>query len=309
MNAPANGLPQAPLDRPVAAPAAVAAPRPLYWSVRRELWEHRSTYLAPFAVAALVLLGFLISMFTLPESMQAALSLGPAKQAAELARPYRLAASVIILTSFIVGALYCLEALHGERRDRSILFWKSLPVSDLTTVVSKAAIPLAILPLLVCAIVLAVQLIMLLVNTAVLLGHGQSAVPLWTQPHWFQMTVVMLYGVAAHVLWYAPMYGWLLLVSAWVRRSPLLWALLPPLAIIAVEKIAFDTSHFAALLKYRFLGAMMEAFTGRTDGEVHRLDQLDPGRFLSSPGLWLGLVFAAVFIAAAIRLRRLRDPI
>ena len=77
--------------------------------------------------------------------------------------------------AFVVGVFYCLDALHGERRDRSILFWKSLPVSDLTTVLSKASIPLVILPLITFAIVIATQLIMLLLSSAAMLISGLSA--------------------------------------------------------------------------------------------------------------------------------------
>ena len=155
-------------------------------------------------------------------------------------------------TTFIVGMFYCLDALHGERRDRSILFWKSLPVSDLTTVLSKASIPLVVLPLLTFAITVATQLIMLLLSSAVLLGSGLSVATLWTQLSLFQMSLMLLYHlVTVHALWYAPIYGWLLLVSAWARRAPFLWAALPLLAIGVVEKIAFNTSHFAAMLGYR----------------------------------------------------------
>ena len=88
---------------------------------------------------------------------------------------------------------YCLDALHGERRDRSILFWKSLPVSDLTTVLSKASIPLVILPLLTFAITVATQLIMLLLSSAVLLASGLSVATLWTQLSLFQMSLMLLY--------------------------------------------------------------------------------------------------------------------
>ena len=308
-------VPESPLGSQEAAPAAVSAiaeTRPLYWSMRRELWEHRSIYIAPLAVAAVVLFGFLISTINLSASMRAALTLEPAKQGAVLAQPYSIAASVILLTSFIVGVFYCLDALYGERRERSILFWKSLPVSDLTTVLSKVCIPLVVVPLFAFAVALAVQSIMLLVSTAVLLGNGQSAVATWTQPHWFQMPLVMLYGLTAHVLWYAPIYGWLLLVSGWARRTPLLWAVLPPLALLAVEWIAFHTSYFATLLKYRLMGAMTEAFNVKVQGGagvIDRLEQLDPGRFLSTPGLWIGFLFAAAFLAAAVRLRRYREPI
>ncbi len=123
------------------------------------------------------------------------------------------------------------------------------------------------------------------------------------------MSLVLLYHlVTVHVLWYAPFYGWLLLVSGWARRAPFLWAVLPLFAIGVLEKIAFNTSHFADLLKFRFMGGseagpMAGSFV--TDPMTH----VTLGSFLSSPGLWIGLVIAAGFLAAAVRLRRYRDPI
>ncbi len=122
--------------------------------------------------------------------------------------------------AFIVGMFYCLDALHGERRDRSILFWKSLPVSDLTTVLSKASIPLVILPLLAFAITVVTQWIMLLLSSLVLAGSGPSAGDAMEQLPLFQMSVMLLYHlVTVHVLWYAPIYAWFLLVSGWARRA------------------------------------------------------------------------------------------
>src|SRR6266704_6630884 len=95
--------------------------------------------------------------------------------------PYELAAALIMGTAFIVGIFYSLDALYGERRDRSILFWKSLPVSDLTTVLAKLTVPLFVLPLLSFAITVVTQLIMLLVSSAILLGSGLKIATLWTQ--------------------------------------------------------------------------------------------------------------------------------
>ena len=129
-----------PGDRP-------ATPQPFYWSVRRELWENRSIYVAPILVAIVVLFGFLVSTIGLPERRREVLLLDPAKARAAIEAPYDMAAIMLILTAFIVGVFYCLDALYGERRDRSILFWKSLPVSDRTTLLSKATIPLVVLPL------------------------------------------------------------------------------------------------------------------------------------------------------------------
>jgi ABC-2 type transport system permease protein len=283
------------------APAIVRATQPFYWSVRRELWEYRSIYIAPLAVAAVTLFGYLIATMGYALSIR---SLPDRRTALE--DPLSFAASMIMMAAFIVSIFYSLETLHGERRDRSILFWKSLPVSDLTTVLSKASIPLVVLPLLGFAIIVATELIMLLLGSLVLMGSGLDVGTLWTPV--FRMWPMLLYHlVTVHTLWYAPMYAWLLLVSAWARRAAFLWAALPWLAICAVEKIAFNTTRFAAMLGYRFAGGP-EAIPG-VDSFFDPMTQLTPGRFLSSPGLWIGLAVAAAFLAGAVRLRRCQGPI
>src|SRR6201987_208862 len=138
----------------------------LYWSVRRELWEYRALYLAPLGVGCVFLLGFLISLVHLPSRMQALSGLDPAKQHHNIALHYHIAAALMMITAMFVGAFYCLDALYGERRDRSILFWKSLPVSDAITVLSKLTIPFVILPLISFVIAIATQFIMLLLGSA-----------------------------------------------------------------------------------------------------------------------------------------------
>src|SRR5438046_6736277 len=121
--------------------------RPFYWSVRRELWENRSIYVAPLIVAAFEVFGFAISTIGLADRRRAVLLLDAAHQRAAIEQPYDLAAMMMIFVVFIVGVFYCLDALHVERRARSILFWKLLPAPDLTTVLRKLAIPLAGLPM------------------------------------------------------------------------------------------------------------------------------------------------------------------
>src|SRR6266576_4848779 len=142
-----------------------ASRQPFYWSLRRELWENRSIYVAPILVAIVVLFGFLVSTIGLPERRREVLLLDPAKARTGIEVPYNMAAIMLILTAFIVGVFYCLDALYGERRDRSILFWKSLPVSDRTTLLSKITIPLGILPLIVFSLVVCVQLIIMLMTS------------------------------------------------------------------------------------------------------------------------------------------------
>jgi len=311
MNPLSNSVPEFPPVAPGITPEVVTITRPMYWSVRRELWENRSIYIAPLAVAAAVLFGFLISTITLSHRMRALSALDPGKQRAAVAMPYSVAAGLIMATAFIVGVFYCLDALHGERRDRGILFWKSLPVCDRTTVLSKASIPLVVLPLFSLAIILTTQVMMLTMSTAALLGNGPGLTTLWTYAKFFQSTLALIYGLIAVALWHAPLYGWLLLVSGWARRATFLWAVLPPLAICVFEAIAFRTSYFAKLLGYRLIGFYEQAFVPHVKGsvDIDPLTALTPWNYLSTPGLWIGLALAAVFLTAAIRLRRNREPI
>jgi hypothetical protein len=169
MNIQSNAISESPLESQVVAPAKISATRRFYWSLRRELWGTRSIYLAPAAVAALVLFGFLISTIHLPAKMRDT-ALEPMHQHNLIEQPYRYATALIMLSTFVVGIFYCLDGLYGERRDRSTLFWKSLPVSDLTTVLSKSSIPLVLLPLLTFAITVVAQGIMLRDRACALVG-------------------------------------------------------------------------------------------------------------------------------------------
>jgi ABC-2 type transport system permease protein len=303
-----NAISGSPLDSHVISPAVISEARLIYWSVRRELWENRSIYIAPLAVAVLFLFGFMISLIHLPAKMQVASALSPMQQQDAIQQPYIIAEGLIMATGFLVALFYCLDALYGERRDRSNLFWKSLPVSDVTTVLSKLSIPMVVIPLLTFAIAFFAQWIMLLLSTLILMGSGQSVATLWTQASFVPRSLGLFYHlVTSHGLWYAPIYGWLLLVSAWARRTPFLWAALPLLAIAFVEKIAFNTSYFANMLGQRLMGGPDGAFTA--GGMSMSLTQLTPIRFLISPGLWIGLGIAAAFLYGAVRLRRSQGPI
>jgi ABC-2 type transport system permease protein len=313
MSIPSNAMPEA-MDSQPMAPPVLSANRPLYWSIRRELWENRSIYIAPLAVAGVGLLGFLIGMMGFSHGKHAQAAPDAVRQQI-LAMPYAHAAWVLLLTGLLVGIFYSLDALHGERRDRSILFWKSLPVSDLTTVLAKASIPLVVLPLVVFGVTVILHLVMLMLDTAVLVIKGGSVATLWSQSPLFQMELVLLYGLTVMALWHAPLYAWLLLVSGWARRAIFLWAVLPFLAISIFERIAFRTSYFGSLLIDRLIGFAANALSFHTpdgapiDPHFIPLAQLTPGKFLSSLGLWVGLVVAAGLLAAAVRLRRYREPI
>jgi ABC-2 type transport system permease protein len=305
MNTTSSNVPGSAPDKPPA-----PATDPVYWSVRRELWENRSLTIAPLAVAGLTLFIMVMTAFGLPRRMR---TLDPAKLHAAIMNSFSIPPTMIMVTAIIVGLFYSLDALYGERRDRSILFWKSLPVSDRTTVLSKAAIPLVVLPLIGFALSLASQLIVLLWSSAVLMMNGMSPAPFWAQLPLLEMPVTLIYGIGVFALWHAPIYGWLLLISGWAKRTPILWAILPFLVVSVLERMVFNTQHFGSWIKWRFMGPMWAAFNvvQRPNGHfesIERLGQLDPLKFVRTPGLWLGLLAAAVFLAAAVRLRRFRAP-
>jgi ABC-2 type transport system permease protein len=287
-----------------------ARARPFYWSVRRELWENRSVYLAPLGVAAFVAVGLAIHGATMPSHLPGMLGTEPTRPEAASAL-YRGMALLMLGAAFLVAAFYCMDALSGERRDRSILFWKSLPVSDRTTVLAKAIVPLVILPAVTLAAIVATQLLWMLISTAFLLMEGHGVALLWREMRLFRMWLALPWTVVAVALWHAPIYAFLLLVSGWARRTAALWAVLPVFALALLEKLTMDTSHVASLVSYRLFGWYGEAFavTPRQRVWYDALAPLAPGKFLSTPGLWMGLAFAAVCLAAAVRLRRQREPV
>lgn len=308
MNTQSNAVSESTVVSQGAAPA-ISQGRLLYWSVRRELWEHPSLYVAPLAVAGVVFLGFLLTLFHLPAKMRHALTLDPMQLHDLIEQPFDLAGALLMGTFIFTAMFYCIEALQRERRDRSILFWKSLPVSDATTVAAKTVVPFVALPLFTVGVTVVTQFVMLLASSAVLAGSGLSVTAYWAQVSFVQMSFLLLYHViTVHVLWSSPIYGWFLLVSAWARRAAFLWAVLPPLAICALEKLIFNTSHFAAFLGRQLAGDGTEAFKMPGTMPMDPRTHITPGRFLSTPGLWVALGVTAVFIATAVRLRRYRGP-
>ena len=130
------------------------------------------------------------------------------------------------------------------------------------------------------------------------------------------MALVLLYGLVTLTLWWAPIYAWLLLVSAWTKRMTFLWAVLPVLGVGLIEKIGLDTSYFSQMISDRLTGFMGKAFDFENAAKsaakgllTDQIAMLTPMRFVEAPGLWLGLVAAAVFLAGAVWLRRNREPI
>lgn len=300
-----------PLDVMPSARAPVGAPLKrvglatrFLWSVRREFWESRSLYLAPLSAAVVFLIGFAVSAFGLREQMQTIASLGAIQQRELLVQPYELVEGLLMLAGIIVSAVYCLDALYGERRDRSVLLWKSLPVSDRVTVLAKASIPIIVQPIITFVVTVVTQSLMQLLSAVVLAGTEYSVAPIWVQfPLFSNSGTLFFHLLGVHGLASAPFFGWLLVISAWAPRAPFVWALVPPIVIGFLELIALNTSRFFDLLKNRLV---VGVGTGQMQGNelMEPMTQTNLANFLTASGLWIGLAVTAVFLAAAVRLRR-----
>jgi ABC-2 type transport system permease protein len=298
----------------------------LQTQIRREFWEHRSLWLAPPAIAIVLLLtasifGHIIHIdFGSPHPPGNGDIQPPLFEVALLgwAVPFCLAALILATT-------YLLDCLYGERRDRSVLFWRSMPVSDARTVLVKLLVGLVIFPLgtfLLAALTsLAGSAILALRNHGVIING--ASVPLWNALSWLRMQGIMLYGLIAAQLWYAPFAAYLMLISAWARRAPFAWAFVPPVLLVLFEHMVFGTYYVGRIVDGGFTELLSLAYrldehsvidfdnTAAVIGDKVQVrfnaQLLDPLHLLSSPRLWWGLLAASVMIAVAIRLRRLRD--
>lgn len=252
-----------------------------------------------------------------------ALALVPAEKQVKLVKiVYMGIAAVMFLVLSTIGFFYALDALYSDRRDRSVLFWKSLPLSDAETVLAKFAVGAVAIPVVAAVAAVAGQLVVATGLSLKLAFLDGNAAMLWA-PSVILPTMAST-GVitVASVLWYAPMVAYLLLASAWAPKSPFLWAVLPPLAVVMLEKIAFGTTVVGKFLSFRSFG-VLKALAGDESGvpgvvvnednfrdeTVVRMSDLTSGvvDLMLSPSMLLGLVAAAVLLAAAIWVRRYRD--
>jgi ABC-2 type transport system permease protein len=218
------------------------------WLIRRELWETRSVWLAPAALGALIVACILVpALVTGSVSLEGvspdqAADLHERMTAQNLDGAASLALGLIgaffIILLMFMQYMYALDALYGERRDRSVLFWKSLPVSDAETVLSKLGFATLVMPAVTAAATIVTAVLSAKFGEVEQLqGH------LWTPSLWGGSVLVTLYILLANSIWYLPVLGWCLLVSAWVPRSPLMYSILPPAAIALIELIALRSSH------------------------------------------------------------------
>lgn len=315
--------------------------------LRREYWEHKGGFLwAPLiaggisllltamaAVVGVVLLnravssgdvqinGIDIGMLTREMSPSEAVQLAQGLDWSLLMS----AAWPFIVLAFVVF-FYCLGSLYDDRKDRSVLFWKSLPLSDTQTVLSKLASATLVAPLLAVLAALATMFGSLaLMGILVLVFGGNPVTLLWGPASPLRITLGMLAWIPVYAVWALPTVGWLLLCSAWARSKPFLWATAIPV-ITGLLVTWFDVMALFELGSGWFwrniVGRLLLGTVPGSDvfyrgaeiagaGDIEKAEQLLSlswmyGTFLQ-PGTWIGAAAGAVMIFAAIRLRRWRD--
>lgn len=288
------------------------------WLIRRELWEHKAIWVAPAIVLVCLVLAFLTGHVELGSEDAAAklAALPPEKHMKLLLVLYAGVALIVFMVMGIVAFFYALDSLYADRRDRSVLFWKSLPLSDAETVLSKFAVAVVAIPLVATVGALLAQLIVAGGGAAMLEFSDMPGHAIW-QPEVLLggMTIAVLWGMTA-ALWYSPVVAYLMLASAWAPKGPFLWAVLPPAAIGVFERVVLGSDHIGNFIADRALGLYRVLSSDKlADGngppDSVRLSDIDLVAslrdFYASTELWFGIVAAGLLLAAAIWVRRYRD--
>ncbi len=295
--------------------------------VRRELWEHRSIYVTP-AVVGLVMILTLLTAFVFASGYQEIVDIGivgAQNLAGEAERRAALLALMIgntvpfIFAGAILSIFYSLDSLYAERKNKSILFWRSLPITDAETVISKLLTTVLVIPLIAFAVIVIVHLIILAITSIfVSIEGGSSVLLVWKSAPLFDVWAGMLIIMILLPIWFSPFAGWFLFVSAWTKRSPLLMAFLPLIMVPTLEYWVLRTHLIWDAIQSRFEQLPFfigidpeqffddERFVASTDA-VSLLAYIDIGSFLASPQMWAGVVVCGLFTTAAIYVRRYRD--
>lgn len=295
--------------------------------IRREIWEHRSIYVTPLAITSIVTLGTLAMLIfaggfakQLDIAIFGATNIaGDAERKVALTGFFIGTSWVFLFAAMVLTVFYTLDSLYAERKDKSILFWRSLPITDAETVISKLVTAILIIPVVTVAAIIATHLVNLVVTSIWVSIKGADAGHLiWGSVPLLDNWLAALIVTVSIAVWMSPFIGWFLFVSAFTKRSPLLMAFMPLALIPLLELIFFRSTVFGDAVFTRggviplFRGMDLEAFFDEDSLHLNEevgslLAHLDVVQFLTSPSMWAGVVVCAIFVTAAVYVRRYRD--
>ena len=303
--------------------------------VHREFWENKGAFrTTPLVIGGIYIVFLLMSIFTTAHfdnelyTFREAVRLlaeQPAEFRAAHVQEVILGSSIFftIVLAFVVF-FYLLGALYDDRKDRSILFWKSLPASDALTIASKLLAAMVLAPLIFWVLFILTQIVMAIIASLMVLSVGENPWSLFLSvANPLEAWSILLVSYLASSIWFLPMYGWLLLVSAFAPRIPLLFAVLPPVVFAILQiwidflrTFTLDSSLFGLIGEWvansptilsihgeesRLALALGAPLTSDFDHSVTVANIFDR---LFSTQMLAGLAVAAVFLGGALWLRR-----
>jgi len=316
------------------------------WLVTREFWEHKGAiFWAPIVVASAIVLfiggsivyaismgkfGGAITINGRDANMTMVFNnLSPQDQenfVNIMTTGYLAAAAPLYIMLSVVIFFYCLNAMFEERRDRSILFWKSLPVSDQQTVLSKVATALLVAPVITIAVATFASILILLITCAFMGFNGVNVFgAVLTSSQVYLGPLQILGMLPVYALWALPTVGWLLMVSAWAKSKVFLWAVGTPIIVILIVKWAEQLVGSEMNVDWFIQNVVARGLLGLLPGAWFGFEQVPPelltdGRAmdfgnvfaqswmtLAAPSVWIGAIAGALMIFAAMRLRRWKD--
>lgn len=310
------------------------------WLIKREMWENKGMLLwTPVAIASVLALLAVVSIFlgkngnfqveghtigtvTIEGMMRTRI-------AETMAQAYVGAGMPVLMVLGLLVFFYCLNALHDERRDRSLLFWKSLPVSDFTTVMSKVLLAVVVAPLITIGIAVALGLLVMTTACVMLAMHGTNMFgAVLSQPDFYLTPLRLLGLLPVYVLWALPTVGWLLMVSSMARSKVFLWAVGTPviasLLLLWAEKVlqfGFDAGWIASHITNRILLGVVPGswlvFSKDSIAiahEEHKIALPDAifnasWSTLGGASVWIGAAAGVAMIAVAGYMRRSREEV
>jgi ABC-2 type transport system permease protein len=312
------------------------------WLLRREFWENKGgIFWAPVFTGAiflgLMIMAILVGQMSVNRAHIKIANLNLNELVGKITPEIRehlyagteislyMIAGLLGVVLFFVLFFYCLGALYDDRRDRSVLFWKSLPLSDRATVGSKALTALVVAPVIssTAAIVTGIGFLTLL---SIYVGlHGINPFPLlWAKVAPAKVAFNLFATLPVQMLWALPTVGWLLLCSAWARSKPFLWAVAVPIGAgimvswfdlmksFAIPDAWFWKNVVARLLLSIVPGTWLDSSRIGEDIQgpqdlLHLLDVSSAYSTLATAELWVGAIAGLAMIAAAVYFRRKRD--
>lgn len=334
----------------------------LKWLLKRELWEHRGGFIWAPLIAGIVSLFFTLvgggigqyamhrygGKIMYVDGKEVPLSQVDWNQLLTDASPEdlgKLGEAINLMTlmsstwpllvfAFVVF-FYLLGSLYEERKDRSVLFWKSMPISDAQTVLSKLLTALVVGPLIALAITWLMMLATgLIASLFIAINGGNPFILYWSHLSPLKLFTATFGWLPVYVAWALPTAGWLMLCSAWAKRMPFLWAIMVPVfagvAISTVNGIVdgFGGTRGHVVGEWFWQHVVLRVLTGTWPGShllgylgtphLQRLDRSPDAlwgwdgvttglHLFASPQLWIGAIAGILMILAAIRLRRWRD--